>query len=210
MNSEAKTATTATEENVRPAVGVANLPMWLIVATLGLLYWSALSFDRTGGWFDARVYSPYTRPPDEWQPPIGPADPAVLGRAVYNKPTCVACHQANGQGMPGQFPTLHGTDWVLEKEPGRLIRIVLDGLQGGPININGQPFTYGATMTPWRDILSDDEIAAVLTYIRQNKDWGNNAPVVTPDRVKAIREQTKDRSNRAYTPDEVMKLSPAE
>jgi mono/diheme cytochrome c family protein len=208
MNAEPMPARTPGED-VTPSVSMKTLPVWLIVALLGLLYWSALSFDEHGGWFDAQVYTPYNHPPDNWQPPIGPADPAILGRAVYNRPTCVACHQPNGQGMPGQFPSLHGSDWVLEPEPGRIIRAVLHGLQAGPIPINGQTITYGSAMVPWKDVLSDEEIAAVLTYVRQNKDWGNNAPTVTPEQVKAVRAKTADRTT-SYTADELLKISPAD
>src|SRR6185369_2600937 len=114
---------------------------------------------------------------------------------------------SNGQGTPGQFPPLAGSDWVLEPEPGRIIRAVLHGMQGSPIKINGQDFSFGTSMVPWKDIFSDEEIAAVLTYIRQ--DWGNKASEVTTERVKQVREQTKDRAT-PYTPDELMKMNPAD
>jgi len=83
---------------------------------------------------------------------------------------------------------------------------VLNGLQG-PLEFQGQG--YNGTMIPWKDSLNDEEIAAVLTYVRQNKDWGNNAPEVKPERVKAVREKLKDR-NLPFTPEELLKLSPAE
>jgi mono/diheme cytochrome c family protein len=62
-------------------------------------------------------------------------------------------------------------------------------------------------MVPWRDTFSDDEIAAVLTYVR--REWGNKAADVKPERVKEVREKTKDRV-LPWTPDELMKVSPAE
>jgi mono/diheme cytochrome c family protein len=64
-------------------------------------------------------------------------------------------------------------------------------------------------MVPWKDVLSDEEIAAVLTYVRQNKEWGNNAPEVKPERVKAVREKTKNISVQ-YTPEDMLKISPEE
>ena len=64
-------------------------------------------------------------------------------------------------------------------------------------------------MVPWRSALTDDEIAAVLTYVRQNPDWGNKAPAVTAERVKALREKTKSR-NQPYSPEELQKISPAD
>lgn len=205
MNPEQATST-APDQDAKPAVSMTTLPVWLIVVMFGLLYWSALTFDQVGGWFDAQVYTPFTHSPEDWQPPIGPADPTVLGKAVYNKPTCVACHQANGEGVPGQFPPLVKSPWINEPEPGRIIRIVLNGLQG-PLTVEGQSFNNA--MVPWKDTLSDEEIAAVLTYVRQNKEWGNNAPVVKPERVKAVREKIKGRS-QPFTAEELLRISPAD
>lgn len=94
----------------------------------------------------------------------------------------------------------------MEPEPGRIIRIVLDGLNG-PIQVNGE--TFNNAMVPWGSALTDEEIAAVLTYVRQNPEWGNKAPAVTAERVKAVRDKTKTR-NQPYTADELQKVSPAE
>ena len=52
---------------------------------------------------------------------------------------CSQCHQEDGQGTGGRFPTLVGTDWVLGDET-RLITVLLQGLEG-TIEINGEPFT---------------------------------------------------------------------
>jgi mono/diheme cytochrome c family protein len=186
------------------------VPIWLIVVTFMLLYWGAVYFDANGGWFNPKIYAPFH---DENEVALlqpskgGAAEWFEFGKSVYNKPTCSTCHQPNGQGTAGQFPPLAGTDWVLEPEPGRIIRAVLHGMQGGPIKINGQSFSYSATMVPWKDTLKDDEIAAVLTYIRQ--DWGNKAPPVTTEQVKAVRDKTKSRTT-AYTPDELMQVSQAD
>lgn len=53
------------------------------------------------------------------------------------------------------------------------------------------------------------KIAAVLTYVRQNAEWGNNAPAVKPERVKGVREKTKQHK-QSWTPDELLKISPAD
>lgn len=198
-------ATTESE----PTSTLAAVPVWLIVMALVLVYWGAVYFDKHGGWFNAKVYGPYRslQEVQDMQPISGGANLFGRGKAVYHKPSCVLCHQPNGQGTPGQFPPLVGTDWVLEPEPGRIIRAVLHGMQGGPIKINGQPFSFGASMVAWKDTFNDEEIAAVLTYVRQ--EWGNKAPDVTPERVKEVRGKTKDRST-PYSPDELMKVSPAE
>jgi mono/diheme cytochrome c family protein len=52
-------------------------------------------------------------------------------------------------------------------------------------------------MPPWRDSITDEQVAAVLTYVRQS--WGNKAPAVPVEDVKAIRNQTRDRANQPWT-----------
>ncbi|HZL43375.1 MAG TPA: cytochrome c [Verrucomicrobiae bacterium] len=184
------------------------VPIWLIVLMVLLLYWGAVYFDQNGGWFSAKVYSPYRslQEVESFQFRAGAGDVFELGRMVYNKPTCVACHQASGQGNPGQFPPLAASEWVNEPEPGRMIRLVLNGLQG-PITVKGQSFNN--SMVAW-NMLSDQEIAAVITYVRQNKEWGNNAPAVTPAQVKSVREKIVKAHPAPFNPDELMKISPAE
>jgi mono/diheme cytochrome c family protein len=183
------------------------VPIWLILFMFMLLYWGAVYFDARGGWFSPQVYAPYHTVEEiqALQPSSGGSDAYELGRAVYNRPTCVACHQTSGQGTPGQFPPLAGSEWVNEAEPGRVIRMVLNGLQG-PMTVKGQ--AYNNAMVPW-NTLSDEEIAGVITYIRQNKEWGNNASAVTAEQVKVVRDKLKGRST-PFTAEELMKVSPAE
>jgi mono/diheme cytochrome c family protein len=195
-------------EAAEPKAGQVAVPIWLIVLLFVILYAGMVYFDRNSGWFSEQVYAPYRsfQELEAFQPVSGAPNLVQLGLQVYNKPSCVACHQANGKGLPGQFPPLIRTDWVLEPEPGRLIRAVLDGLSG-PIQVEGQ--SYNGAMVPWRSALTDEEIAAVLTYVRQNPDWGNKAPGVKPERVKEVREKTKSR-NQPYSPEELLKVSPAD
>jgi mono/diheme cytochrome c family protein len=187
----------------------ANVPIWLIIFTFLLLYWGAIYFDQNGAWFSAKVYSPYQslEQVQELQPVSGESGAFEQGRAIYGR-TCVACHQATALGTPGQFPPLAGSEWVNEPEPGRVIRAVLNGLQG-PITVHGQAFNN--TMVPWGPSLSDEEIAAVITYVRGNKEWSNHAPAVTPAQVKAIRDKLKAQSRMTpFTPEELLKIPPAE
>lgn len=186
------------------------VPVWLFPLMFVMLFWGMWYFDSHGGWFDADVYAPYAnhKELEVWQPvSSGPNLPAH-GRIIYNKPTCVTCHQADGNGTPGQFPPLAGSEWLKEKEPGRIIRIVLNGLNG-PLQINGKSFN--GSMVPWRDTLTDEEIAAVLSYVRTDKGFGNNAEEVKPERVNAVRKKL-EAANRTqpFTPDELQKISPAE
>jgi mono/diheme cytochrome c family protein len=102
------------------------------------------------------------------------------GAAVYGQ-SCVVCHQANGKGMPGAFPPLVGSP-VVTGDPHYLARILLYGLQGR-IVVGGQ--TYNSTMAGLAKNMNDAQIAQVLTYVRSN--WGNSAPAVDEDIVKAER-----------------------
>lgn len=103
----------------------------------------------------------------------------ALGEEVYNN-RCLTCHQQNGRGVKGLYPTLHGTEWV-QGDKGRLIRMILHGVQGA-MKVKGQ--TYQQVMSAHGD-LSNQKVAAVLTYIRAN--YGNDASAVTPEEVDAVR-----------------------
>lgn len=100
------------------------------------------------------------------------------GKAIYTK-TCVACHQANGAGIPNAFPPLAKSDY-LNKDTNRSIKAVMNGLHG-PITVNGKK--YNSAMPSQN--LKDDQIADVLTYVYSS--WGNNKTKVTPAMVKALR-----------------------
>ena len=208
MSLEVNQSVPLSAEAAEPKAGQIAVPVWLIVLLFLVLYGGMVYFDRNSGWFSEQVYAPYRslQEVEAFQPVTGAPNLVQLGLQVYNKPTCVACHQANGKGLPGQFPPLIRTDWVLEPEPGRLIRAVLDGLSG-PIQVEGQ--SYNGAMVRWKESLTDEEIAAVLTYVRQNPEWGNKAPEVKPERVKEVREKTKSR-NQPYSPEELLKISPAD
>lgn len=101
------------------------------------------------------------------------------GEKVFNQ-TCFACHQANGQGLPGIFPPLAKSDYLMA-DPDRAISFVIHGKQG-PIVVNGQ--TYNQIMTPQN--LDDEQIANVLTFVMNS--WGNAGDVITPERVKKVRD----------------------
>lgn len=102
----------------------------------------------------------------------------ALGQQIYSQ-TCFACHQAEGQGIPNAFPPLAKSDY-LNADVNRAIDIVLHG-KTGEIVVNGQ--TYNSVMTA--QVLTDDEVANVLTYIYHN--WDNNKTEVTETMVAAAR-----------------------
>lgn len=111
---------------------------------------------------------------------------------------CMSCHQMNGRGIAGVFPPLTGTEWVMG-DKGRLIRIVLHGLTG-EIDVEGE--TYSGAMPPWKSFLNDEQMAALLTYIRSS--WGNEAPEVTVAEVAKVRAATEER-REPWTQDELAK-----
>ena len=109
------------------------------------------------------------------------------GQTTYMM-VCFACHQPTGLGMPNMFPPLAGSDWVNAPKADRLIRMVLQGFTG-PITVNGKPFTSIAPIMPPQATLTDQQIADVLTFVRNS--FGNKAPAVSPDQVAAIRSSEK-------------------
>ena len=109
---------------------------------------------------------------------LASADPVVRGEALYGQ-SCAACHQPTGTGLPGAFPPLAGSDYLLA-DPERAVGIVLHGLSGA-VTVNG--VTYESAMPPMP--LEDADVAAVLTYVLQA--WGNQGAPVTAERVAAVR-----------------------
>lgn len=114
--------------------------------------------------------------------PSAPIDPAVMDAGKIEYALCQACHGADGAGVPGLAPPLAGSEWVVGPVENP-IRITLRGL-GGPIQVKGVDYNLPAPMMAVAH-LSDQQIAAVLTYVRNS--FGNSASAVTADQVKAFR-----------------------
>jgi len=112
--------------------------------------------------------------------------------------SCAACHQAHGKGQEGLAPPLVDSEWPVGP-PERLVRIVLHGMRG-PVQVNGR--TYELDM-PSLGVFDDDQVAAVLTYIR--REWGHTADPVEPELVKKIRAETEKREE-AWTDTELLKI----
>lgn len=191
-------------EQSEPRAGRSPIPMPLIVLVGVLAFVSDMHLMANRGGFDPGIYSPYSNADD--LAADNPIDPAVAlrrkGKQLYEK-NCLGCHQANGMGLAGQFPPLAGSDWVVAEGPNRIIQIVLNGLQG-PLNINGVPFTAPVGMPAVGAGLPDDEVSAILTFIRS--EWGNKASAVTPEMVKAHRAEATKRGGEAWKPDDLLKV----
>jgi nitrite reductase (NO-forming) len=106
------------------------------------------------------------------------------GKQVYMG-LCFACHQPDGKGLSGAFPPLAASDFLLADRE-RAIRIVLKGLSG-PVTVNGK--TINSAMPPQEAVLTDAQIADVLTYVLNS--WGNQGDAVSTDQVKAVRNQIR-------------------
>ena len=101
------------------------------------------------------------------------------GKTVYEN-TCLACHQINGSGVPGMNPPLKKTKWVVGDKK-TLINVILKGLDQ-EIVVDDETYT---NVMPAFANLSDQEIADVLTYIRNS--FGNKASQITEAEVKKLR-----------------------
>jgi mono/diheme cytochrome c family protein len=122
-------------------------------------------------------------PPAAVAVPAAPAAPATvlsLGGKLYEQ-HCVQCHGEQGRGVPKAYPALAGNRAVTMPQTANLVQIVLNGAYAPATAGNPRPFG----MPPFVLELSDSEIAAVLTHIRQS--WGNQAGVVTPLEVNRMR-----------------------
>jgi len=187
-----------------------TVPIWLIIVLFLLVFWGAVYFDEHGGFFDRQVFMPYVSADNlkDFQVAGGP-NIFEQGRIIYGS-TCVACHQPNGMGTAGQVPPLVGSDWVNEPQPGRMIRIVLQGFRGPGLKVRGQPFVTANTMIQWNQ-MTDEDIAAVLTFVRRNPDFKNSAPPVTPEMVKSVRAKVQQTHPQLfYSPAEIEAINPGD
>src|SRR3984893_8495929 len=177
-------------EKREPRVGLEPLSIWLIVVYGLALFTGGAYLGRFSGNFSGDSLDIAYIPPKKAGPGGGPGGeaqkeltPAERGKKVFSA-NCQTCHQANGQGVPSQYPPLAGSEFT-NGGSRRMAMIVLKGLQG-PVKVKGQE--YGtAVMQPWDKTLTDQKIADVMTYERS--DWGNKASPVTAEQIAALRKE---------------------
>jgi mono/diheme cytochrome c family protein len=104
------------------------------------------------------------------------------GQAIYVD-NCAACHTEAGTGIPRLFSALMANPPVLATDPISLIRVVLQGAQS--VATDSAPTAPSMPAHGWK--LSDEEVAAVVTYIRNS--WGNAASAVSASDVKNLRRE---------------------
>jgi len=131
----------------------------------------------------------------------------LKGKEIYDREGyCGTCHQLDGKGLTASgFPPLSQTPWVNGSQE-RLIKIVLKGLMG-PIEVKGKEYPGQVPMTPFGGMLNDEEVAAVLTYVRNS--FGNQSSAVSPEKVRVVREQASSKTG-FYSPEELLREHPLE
>ncbi|MBI1246628.1 c-type cytochrome [bacterium] len=117
------------------------------------------------------------------------ADPNVmaLGKEIFLREShCATCHQPHGQGLPNLYPPIDGSLWAIGNED-RLIALALDGMHG-KVEVKGKVYSSPPLppMTGFRQLLNDEEMAAVLTYVRNS--WSNRAKPIDAAQVAKIRD----------------------
>ena len=187
MNPNPKQLPSLGSEPAEPRAAHAAAPVWLFVLFFGLLYWGMIYFDQHSAWADPQVYIPYHSAAELalYQPKSEGGN--ELGKQYYDN-VCALCHNNDGTGKPNQAPPFVGSDWAVGN-PNQMIRIPLAGLSGS-VQVKGQE--WNLSMPAMGAAMTDEQLAAVLTYIRQS--WGNKASAITPDQVKAVRSQVGNRT----------------
>jgi cytochrome c oxidase cbb3-type subunit II len=116
--------------------------------------------------------------------PLYASDDAASGQSLYIT-HCSACHQVNGEGLPGVAPPLKGSGVVNKDDASKHIHAVLDGMSGGTAG----GVVYPGAMPPFAAVLSDAEIADIIDFERSS--WGNHGKPVTSAQVTAARSSAK-------------------
>lgn len=173
-------------ENPEPHEGSNPMPWFVLLLTgallvFGIVYILRSSLNEPPAFGDGRSLV-------ELQGTVpAAAGAAVDGKAVFAS-HCAACHQATGTGLPGVFPPLAGSEWVIGKET-TLANILLHGING---TLTVKATAYNGAMPAFKDQLGDAEISAVLTYVRSQ--WGNQGAAVSTDTVALVRKDSVART----------------
>lgn len=125
---------------------------------------------------------------EESAPPPPDQKTMTVGAQIYVD-ECSGCHAANGKGIAGIFPALSGSPAVQQNDPTSLLHVVLRGARSAGTD----KAPTAPAMPPFAWVLNDDQVAAVVTYIRNA--WGNAAPPVSSRTVGKTREALVERSD---------------
>ena len=180
------------------ASGYPFLPLGILGLMCSAVFFGSIYLAHYSVRFDPLVVNEHAKREKPGVMAAPTVTPAMLGKKVFTN-ICAACHQISGQGVPGVYPPLAGSEWAQGDEE-RIIRIVLHGLNG-PITVEGKQFNNA--MASLGGVLKDDQIANVLSYVRQ--EWGNKAPEVKAETVARIRAEVSGRT-APWTAEELLKI----
>jgi glucose/arabinose dehydrogenase/mono/diheme cytochrome c family protein len=121
------------------------------------------------------------------------------GKALYPG-ICGACHQPSGLGEEGKGPPLVDSGWVLGP-PERIVRIALHGLRG-PVKVGSRTFQMEM---PAMGALEDAQLAELITYVRNEREWGHDAPAIDAGLVARVRKATASRE-QPWTVEELLEV----
>lgn len=184
-----KVHTQLMREKEEPTENFSPMPLFFVALFMVLSFWSGIYLVWYSGDFGPFHYDETKHVGSEEDYGPREVDMMALGKRSYNQ-NCVACHQTTGLGLPGVYPPLVDSDWVKDN-PERLIKILLAGLSG-PVIVNGNE--YNNAMTPFRQ-LRDQQLAAMLTYIRTSPDFANNSYAVSEELVASVRAEYGERQD---------------
>ena len=176
-------------EKEEPSENFSPMPLLFVALFMILSFWAGIYLVHYSGDFGPFHYDETKKPGAGAAEGPREVDMMALGKRVYNQ-NCVACHQSTGLGLPGVYPPLVDSQWV-QDNPARLIKIVLSGL-AGKVEVNGMEFNNA--MTPFNR-LSDQQIAAVLTWLRTDPEHKNDSYPVSPDLVAQVRAEYGSRTD---------------
>ena len=180
-----------------------HFPVWLFLACGIALFLAGSSF--TGfqvfgrDQLDQGPGGPTLSTATTVEAPLSPAD---LGKKLYNS-NCANCHQGSGEGQPGSYPPLAGSEWVLGSKQ-RLTAIMLGGISG-PLNVKGSSYST-QVMPGWSGNFNDEKLADIMTYIRAS--WGNTAGPVKAEEVAAGRTKFAPHLSTPYCEADLLGIAP--
>ena len=172
-----------------PQTGSASIPLGLVIVLVLLGYGGCQVIDKWNADFSGRVFGPYTTADEVAS--LAPSPEELFrqkGQSLYVS-TCASCHGSGGTGSD-QVPPLKASEWVTGN-PDRIVAIAHYGLTG-PITAAG--VTMNAVMEPPASNMSDDNLAALISYIRGA--WGNGAEKISAEDVAEAREAMQGQTTK--------------
>ena len=174
------------QQKTNPTDGFSVMPIVLMSLSAALIFLSGVHMAKGVVGFDVGVFDPqYVAPAVMVETEI---NLFKMGKKLFAR-NCEACHQGSGLGVAGAYPPLADSQWVLGSEE-RLVKLVWNGLQG-VIQVKGE--SYNGIMPAFEGQLTELQMAAVLTYIRQ--EWGNQATEISPELASRFIEPIRGRDS---------------